>query len=155
MKKFLLLLVFVGGGVLNAMAQADSQPKSLADYFRSRSKTAVVRDSISNVEFATKFSMDNPGTYLIRSGHCQAAALTFATASAALSITGGLIDDKVDEHGRIKSRQDDRKACFISAGVCGGIALISEICSIHFKIKAGRSLQLMTSGNTVGVKVDF
>lgn len=98
------------------------------------------------------------GFYLEKSANYQYGAIGLSGASACLSIVGAFMTDKVEtnEKGEAHIKKNNgRTACYVGAGICAFAAICCEITSINYKLKAGRSLQLFTTGTGGGLAYTF
>lgn len=98
------------------------------------------------------------GIYLEKSAKYQYAAIIWGGASAGLTIAGALLADKIEtsKDGDIELKTNKaRTACYIGAGACVVAALCCEITSINYKLKAGRSLRLYSTGTRGGLAYTF
>lgn len=91
------------------------------------------------------------GNYLQKSARAQYAAIGCAAASGVFIILGSNAydADKIDptDLDKIKRDKDQRDAYYIVAGIFAAGALVSEVCAINFKMKAGRSLKISANSN--------
>lgn len=115
----------------------------------SKCMTHIEKDSITNVckerksetKMETKIlknemmrcELYNSGYYLQKSANSQYAAMGFAAVSGFIASIPAWKTDMGD---------GGRKACFAVGGVLGVAALVSEICAIDYKFRAGTSLKI-------------
>lgn len=156
MKKIMLLLavLFAGTTILSAQ-NTDLQKWVQKDgtYYQAEKKAKSPK--VSNV-------IKDAGFYLEKSANYQYAAIGLAGVGVLTSTIGSVItirdsDYYLDDEDYKKQKRDNntRKACYIGAGVCAIAAICCEIASINYKLKAGRSLQMFTTGTGGGLAYTF
>lgn len=154
MKRIMLLLAILFAGTIFVSAQQNAdlqkwiQKDDVYHQVERKSKSPKVSNAIKDAGF-----------YLEKSAKLQYTAIGFSGASACLSIAGALMTDKIESikeepYIKIKSNHG-RTACYVGAGICAITAICCEIASINYKLKAGRSLQMYTTGTGGGLAYTF
>lgn len=156
MKRIMLLLAMLFAGITFVSAQnADLQKWIQKDDVYHQTERQTKSPKVANV-------IRDAGIYLEKSANYQYAAIGLAGVGVLTSTIGSVAtirssdyyaDDKDNE--KLKRDNNTRKACYIGAGVCAIAAICCEIASINYKLKAGRSLQLYTTGTGGGLAYTF
>lgn len=105
------------------------------------------------------------GIYLEKSAKYQYAAIGCAGVGLGLAIGSSFIgtkdykiedfDNHEDMEDKQKSDKNLRKGLLIGSGVCALTAICLEIASVNYKMKAGRSLRLYSTGTGGGLAYTF
>lgn len=99
------------------------------------------------------------GFYLEMSAKYQYAAISLAGVGSGLAIAASFLDDKVEtikeDPGFKIKKNSTRTACYVGAGLCAAAAICCEFASISYKMKAGRSLRLFSTGTGGGLAYTF
>lgn len=99
------------------------------------------------------------GIYLEKSAKYQYAAIGLAGVGTGLAVAASFLDDKVEmikeEPGFKMKKNSTRTACYVGAGVCAVAAICCEFVSINYKMKAGHSLRLFSTGTGGGLAYTF
>lgn len=139
------------------VASATTMAQSKDDLYQS-----FVNGSGTIEKVAKKSKTDNPaewaGMLLEKSAKAQYAAIGLSAVSAGLFIGTSFMDDKytISEKGELVKEENKSRKSMITAGcVCAVAAVISELVSIDFKMKAGKSLRLYATGNGGGMAFNF
>lgn len=99
------------------------------------------------------------GIYFEKSAKYQYAAIGLAGVGTGLAVAASFLDDKVEmikeEPGFKMKKNSTRTACYVGAGVCAVAAICCEFVSINYKMKAGHSLRLFSTGTGGGLAYTF
>lgn len=157
MKRIMLLLAILFAGTIFVSAQqnADLQKWIQKDDVYHQVERKSKSPKVSNV-------IKDAGFYLEKSAKLQYTAIGLAGVGVLTSTIGSVVtirssdyyeDD--EEHKKLKRDNNIRKACYIGAGICAVAAICCEFASINYKLKAGRSLQMYTTGTGGGLAYTF
>ena len=104
----------------------------------------------TNVEEKVPNVVKEAGLYLEKSAKYQYAAISLAGVGTGLAVAASFLDDKVEsikeQPGFKMKKNNTRTAYYVGAGICAVAAICCEFASINYKMKAGRSLRLYTTG---------
>lgn len=96
--------------------------------------------------------LNKAGIYLEKSAKFQYNALICAGVGAGLSILGSSTSEYAKNGD---SQKSERNLYFIAGGCFGAAALVCSIMSIDYKLKAGRSLRVFSTGGGAGLAYSF
>lgn len=136
MKKFTLLFL-----LLSIVASVYSQELSVRkerNGYPKQKKTEL--KSETTPEVASFSSTYKAGSYLQQSAMFQYGAIGGGIIAGGLAIAGS---------------SKDNKGLKNAAYIIGGMAIISEIFSIHLKMRAGKELKLSTNGTNAAISMTF
>ena len=153
MKKIMLLLAMLFAGIIVVSAQnADLQKWVQKDDVYHQTEKKVKTPKVSNV-------IKDAGFYLEKSAKLQYAAITLSGVGTGLTIAAAFLNDKQDTDPKtnkpITKTNHGRTACYVGAGICAFSAICCEFASLNLKLKAGRSLQMYTTGTGGGLAYTF
>lgn len=156
MKKNILTVVLLFTTFIGASAQ-NAELQRWANRVESQTTTTATK-KVPNV-------IKEAGIYLEKSANYQYAAIGCAGVGMGLAIVSSFIgtteykeeDYKSyeDMYDKQKSDRNLRKGLLVGAGVSVVTAICLEIVSINYKMKAGRSLRLYSTGTGGGLAYTF
>lgn len=134
--------------------KVETQTKTTQSVSTTRSKTTRTPNVVKKAGF-----------YLEKSAKYQYAAIGCASVGLGLAIGSSFIgtkeynsDDFEDLTALADKQKSDRnlqRGCLIGAGVCAVAAICCEFVSIKYKMKAGHSLRLFSTGTGGGLAYTF
>ena len=106
-----------------------------------------------------RMTLNVPGYHLSRSAFLDYCSLSCLAVGAGIAIYGSQIKDNVtnNKYGEInmESKKSQRNAAYVIGGAFGIAGLVCEIFAIKHKLNAGRSLQIYSSQNEVGMRFNY
>lgn len=106
-----------------------------------------------------RMTLNVPGYHLSKSAFLDYCSLSCLAVGAGIAIYGSQIKDNVtnNKYGEIniESKKSQRNAAYVIGGVFGIAGLVCEIFAIKHKLNAGRSLQIYSSQNEVGMRFNY
>lgn len=160
----LLAILFAGTIFVSAQQNADLQKWIQKDDVYHQVERKSKSPKVSNV-------INEAGIYLEKSAKLQYTAIGLAGGGALITGLGAIaFKDKTtnDVEYETKATYPDtnepiikkkthpgRIACYVAGGLCGIAAICCQVASINYKLKAGRSLQMYTTGTGGGLAYTF
>ena len=151
MRKSLLLMLLTVSTAFVSAQNADLQ--RWANRVDKSEKSESITSKQKNV-------IKEAGFYLEKSSKYQYAAIGCAGVGMGLAIGSSFIGTKdsskaEDPQKEAKSDRNLQKGLLIGAGACAVAAVCCELASINYKMKAGRSLRLYSTGTGGGLAYTF
>lgn len=151
------MLAMVLSTTVNLSAQTDYLQKWV-------NKNEVNQNESSSKTKKAQTVVKDAGYLLEKSAKYQYAAIGFAGAGTAMALYGGIVGTKkydpekysIDEiNKKTESNRKLRKGLFIGSGISFAVAICCEFAAIDYKLKAGRSLKLFSTGTGGGLAYTF